>query len=540
MQRIIKANSLSRRSFLRLSALTLGAYALAPLRHAAHVIATTEQPFLIGANYPWIAYGHDFGKNAWGHDGIITSGWTYQTYFNSQGFIDTRRCTEKAHTGIASLCIAVDLVGQDPNKSQGEVYLDLTNHAPLGVSVPVNMDNVTAHCWLWLPLGISGPPDAPNGVQLFFKSKEENADTWYSYYSEWRNIQPSMEEQWVEFTANPSWPAGYKDPQFDPTRVVAIGVKVAINSSSSATFTGTIYLDDYKLDTDPPIIFDFEKLEAEVDFDALRCLSGATRVFVFADGRTSPEFTSAGEVATTGFDEYFFQDFDALLEIAGRCNLLLIPVLLDFWWCDSPQVVNGVQLGGHSDIIRDVSKRQTFLDNALKPLIQTYASNPHILAWDVINEPEWAMQEIPKDFQVGDPVTIQQMQDFVKACVDVIHIYSPHHLVTVGSARRKWVHYWKDLGLDLYQFHWYDHFEPEEPFPWPPCSELGLDKPCLIGEVPTANTAYSVKEYLGAARAGGYYGLLMWSYRAKDDFSDFSIARQDLETRCTYLPFISR
>ena len=45
---------------------------------------------------------------------------------------------------------------------------------------------------------------------------------------------------------------------------------------------------------------------------------------------------------------------------------------------------------------------------------------------------------------VGDPVTTQQMEDFVKACSDVVHLYSSHQ-VTVGSARRKWVHYWQDM-----------------------------------------------------------------------------------------------
>ena len=262
-------------------------------------------------------------------------------------------------------------------------------------------------------------------------------------------------------------------------------------------------------------------------------------MFIFADGGAAPEFTPTGEVSTPGFDEYFFQDFDALLEIARQRNLLLMPVLLDFWWCDLPKQVSGVQLGGHSDIIRDVSKRQTFLDNALKPLIQRYASHPHILAWDVINEPEWAIQDIPNAFQVGDPVTLQQMRDFVSDCADVIRTYSSHG-VTVGSARRKWLQYWVGLGLDLYQFHWYDHFAAEEPFPWPPYAELGLDKPCVVGEVPTANTAHSVEEYLEAARAGGYHGLLAWSYRARDEYSDFSRARQHLDSRCSYLPFVSR
>lgn len=491
---------------------------------------------MAGVNYPWAGYGHDIGKNEWGHDGFITGGWTYQTYPNSQGFTDVRRCIEQAHSGRASLCVTTNLVGKHPNKSRGEVFLDLRNHPSPGASVPVDLKDGTADCWLYLPPGSAGNPSAPNGVQLIFKSDEEK---WWSFYTPWTNIQPDWEGRWVKITANLSGPAGYKDALFDATKVIAIGLKVAINDQSTATLKGSIYLDDYVLNTSPPITFDFEQLEVERDFMTLRqvlrgCRTRVVRVFIFADGRASPDFAPNGEVL--GFDDYFFQDFDALLTAAKRQNLLLMPVLLDFWWCDSSRFVNGVQLGGHSDIIRDTAKRQTFLDNALKPLVQKYRTNRQILAWDVVNEPEWAMKEVPKDFGVGDPVTIQEMRDFVRLCTETIHTSSSHE-VTVGSARLPWLlAYWQGLGIDLYQFHWYDHLG--DPFPWPPYTELGLDKPCIIGEVPTAtaNTQFSTEQYLRAACEGGYHGLLVWSYRASDDFTDFYSAAPQLKKWCASGP----
>ncbi len=123
-------------------------------------------------------------------------------------------------------------------------------------------------------------------------------------------------------------------------------------------------------------------------------------------------------------------------------------------------------------------------------------------------------------------------------CTNVIHA-SSQHLVSVGSARRKWVHYWKDLGLDMYQFHWYEKFLLDEAFPWLPCSDLGLDKPCFVGEVPTASGSRPLKEYILALN-GGYNGLLGWSYRAKDSYSDFQSAKPDFPNRCTYLPVVNR
>ncbi|HST24309.1 MAG TPA: hypothetical protein VLR90_24615 [Blastocatellia bacterium] len=495
---------------------------------------------LAGANHPWIAYGHDFGKNEWGHDGIITTGWTYQTFRDSQGFIDSRLTRTQAHTGTGALSITSDLAGQHPNRSGGEVHFDLVNHRVGGLSAALNLTNITARCWVLLPKGSAGDPNAPNGVQLFFKSKEkkENGDeVFHSAYSPWRDIEPAIEGQWVQFTANPSDPQNSINGNFKATEVVEIGIKVGTGGQSTASFSGNIYIDDLVLETPQSITFDFEKLEIEDDFINFQqsfgeCPNGVVRVFVFTDGRASPEFAPNGEVS--GLDEYFFQDFDSMLDVARQHKLLLIPVLLDFTWLDTAKNITGAQLGGRSDIISDPDKRQTFIDRALKPLIQRYCDNSQILAWEIINEPEWAMKEVEKDFEIGDPVAIKSMQKFVKLCAEAIHSCSSQK-VTVGSARRAWLHYWKGLGLDLYQFHWYDKFEnatPPDEFPWLPYSELGLDKPCIIGEVPTKTTNRSAQEFLEAASNAGYEGLLFWSYRADDSFTNFSVAGPALEAWC--------
>ncbi|HYY96712.1 MAG TPA: Calx-beta domain-containing protein, partial [Pyrinomonadaceae bacterium] len=463
-------------------------------------------------------------------------GWTYQTFHDSRGFTDARFSKAQAHTGAGSLAVAAALIGGDPNRAKGEVYADLKNHPPPGVSAPLNLANVTARCWVLLPPGSAGNPQAPNGVQLIFKS-----EGFFSLYSPFQNIRPEWEGKWVEFTANASGPAGFVDSQYDPTKVIEIGLKVSINDASAATLKGTVFLDDFKLETNPPVAFDFERLEVERDFAAIEaacggCPARAVRVFVFADGRAAPDFAADGSVA--GFDENFFEDFDAMVAAAAQHNLMLIPVLLDFSWFDTPKVESGVQEGGHSDVIRDAAKRQTFLDRAVKPLAERYHDSPNIYAWEVVNEPEWAMQGVSTGFHVGDPVTVAEMQEFARLCAQTIHA-SASQKVTVGSARRTWLSFWKRLGLDLYQFHWYDHFEqfqPPDSFPWGPASELGLDKPCLVGEVPTSGTRRSTNEFLNAAFFGGYQGLLAWSYRAGDNRSSFAGSAPVLKSWCQAAP----
>ena len=494
--------------------------------------AEPKRSFMTGVNYPWIAYGHDFGKNQWGHDGLMTGGWTYQTYFDSQGLVDARFSRSKAHSGAGSLRLTADLNGHHPTKAKGEVYIDLRTHTPRGVSVPIDLTNAVVSCWLFLPDGSSGDASAPNGVQLFFKS-----EGFSSLYTPYQNIRSDQEGSWVQFTADATTGA-YVAPGYDPARVIAVGLKIAINNDSADTFAGEMFLDDYVLGTAPAISFDFEKLEVENDFATLaqalgECSAPAVRVFVFADGRAAPEFGTDDHV--TGLDDLFFEDFDVLLEAARQHGLGVIPVLLDFTWFDLGRLENEVQLGGRSGVLRNANRRQAFLDNAVEPLVRRYCDNSQIVAWEVINEPEWATKELPTGFQTTDPVALAEMQEFVRLCAETIHSCAGQK-VTVGSARRMWLHHWSGLGLDLYQFHWYEHFSVEEPFPWHRYSKLGLDKPVIVGEVPTAGSRYSTRDYLLAASTGGYEGLLLWSYRAQDDKSGYAGARSMLEGWCGASP----
>ena len=59
-----------------------------------------------------------------------------------------------------------------------------------------------------------------------------------------------------------------------------------------------------------------------------------------------------------------------------------------------------------------------------------------ILAWDIINEPEWAIKEAGQAFPTAPKVPLAQMQRFVGKCAAAIHRKGA--LATVGSARTSW------------------------------------------------------------------------------------------------------
>ena len=232
------------------------------------------------------------------------------------------------------------------------------------------------------------------------------------------------------------------------------------------------------------------------------------RWFILPDGRASPEFDAAGNV--TGLDDYFYRDLDAALAIAEQHNIKLIAVLFDFHWFDSKK-------GVETEIVTDPNKRKLLFDHALTPLLERYSTDERIVAWDIINEPEWAMT-MPEGVLVKHPISAAMMQDFVREVAELIHDKATQP-VTVGSASLATLEYWTAIPLDFYQFHYYD--KPEALEEVPSYSQLGLNQPVMVGEFATLGGKYAMTTQLDTFWSKGYQSALAWSYRADDDASDF-------------------
>ena len=243
------------------------------------------------------------------------------------------------------------------------------------------------------------------------------------------------------------------------------------------------------------------------------------RWFLFCDGRAGITFGAAPSTSLragpstplrTGFpiglDDFVFRDVDAALDIAGRHGIRIMFVLLDFLWCDPASETRGVQMGGRAQMLTDPAGRDALLDVVLRPLLERYGDEPVILAWDVINEPEWIKTVEPAELHA-----------WLKDSVALIHSATSHP-ATVGSAGVRWRARYADLDLDFYQVHWYDNLK-QQPSLETPIAGLGFDKPVLLGEFPTRGSKRTPEEIVRAARAAGYSGAFYWSVLAKDECS---------------------
>jgi hypothetical protein len=175
--------------------------------------------------------------------------------------------------------------------------------------------------------------------------------------------------------------------------------------------------------------------------------------------------------------------------------------------------------------------RKKLVANLLAPIADAVAQSPHrhrVIAWDVMNEPEWAMTGPSVTGDPGFPaqpgldlVTHDQMETFLSEAVDVLRARSGA-LVSVGGAAIKWAKAWSRIGLDFYQFHYYDWVYEFFPYTQVTLAAAGVnDKPVVMGEfpadglsaIPSKNLpARSASDFVADLTAHGYAGALSWAY----------------------------
>lgn len=268
----------------------------------------------------------------------------------------------------------------------------------------------------------------------------------------------------------------------------------------------------------------------EGNFAALQAAGiGIVRWFLFCDGRAGITFDADGLPAA--LDPFVFSDVDAALALATRFDVRVVFSLFDFLWCARAEHVDGVQTRGRRRILARPQSRTALLDHVVAPLAHRYASSEAITAWEIINEPEWATfgaGTLDPRFSVGR----RAMRGFITDAASVLHAHATQP-VTVGSAHASWLGLVRNTGLDFYQVHWYDRLDPRLPITTP-VSELGLDRPVVLGELPSRASAWRVDDVIETARRMGYAGAWVWSLRADDDATDAERALAALrQTRAT-------
>jgi hypothetical protein len=192
--------------------------------------------------------------------------WAISSSPDEQSIDNLRITTQEHYEGNAALALDVHLDDSFPYLEQGMA----------GVMLPGNMENRTISVHIKLPPEASGHQSFPNGVQLFVKDINYRCQM-----SQWKNIGEYgiPTDQWEEITFRPTSSglnAGYTQENFDPKRIILVGIKIAAGDNTNPTFNtsipfqGTIYIDSFQITREKPITkesdnaFQFNELTNEL------------------------------------------------------------------------------------------------------------------------------------------------------------------------------------------------------------------------------------------------------------------------------------
>jgi hypothetical protein len=231
--------------------------------------------------------------------------------------------------------------------------------------------------------------------------------------------------------------------------------------------------------------------------------------FLFADGRASLKFDSAGFVL--GVAPSFHADYHRVLQAAGKHHVQIIWVLTDYELGMPAQTTGELHMFGHADLFEDQAKRNSFIQRALNPILRDVDDSRQIAGWLLINEPENMIR--------SGQVTESGVRAFVRETAASIKHYRRIQRVGLANADLTGMMEFADIdALDFLMFHHYRTVIP------PPAAfvrdylsqrlKITKVRPIYIGEFnlnrpPGSDLGWFVK----TAETLGYAGVWPWSLR---------------------------
>jgi len=273
--------------------------------------------------------------------------------------------------------------------------------------------------------------------------------------------------------------------------------------------------------------------EFEIMFKTLRNHGGnSMRLWLHTSGASTPQWSGN---LVVGPGEGAINDLKQILDLAYNNDISL---MLCLWSFDMLRESNGASVTDRNmAILTQPVNRQSYMEKALKPMVEALKEHPAILAWEIFNEAEGMSNEF--GWSGIRRVSMQQIQAFVNQATGTIKRADPKAKVTTGAWAFKALsdvqvsgsntstdkNYYRDdrlkssggdtLGiLDFYTVHYYDWAGTSlSPFH----NDVGvwkLDKPVVVAEFYAKSDIFGVSktQLFQTLRTRGYAGALSWQW----------------------------
>jgi hypothetical protein len=252
--------------------------------------------------------------------------------------------------------------------------------------------------------------------------------------------------------------------------------------------------------------------------------ANSMRFWIHINGKTTPQFTGN---LVTGPGERAIKDLKTICDLAFSNDIGLI---LCLWSFDMQRIKDTGLPQEHLDrneyILTTEEGLDSYIDNALIPMVDSLEDHPGIIAWEIFNEPE-GMTEVGA-WDITQHVTQLDVQKFINKCAGAIHRTDPGAKVSNGawsfiaaSDVEGGTNYYTDERLiaaggdsdgflDFYMVHYYD-WDDTSPF-LKPYSYWELDKPLVVAEFyPDCQNCGEGSSYENLY-LNAYAGSLGWQY----------------------------
>jgi hypothetical protein len=173
---------------------------------------------------------------------------------------------------------------------------------------------------------------------------------------------------------------------------------------------------------DHPKVETFERI-----FESVEEHGGNTlRLWLHTNGAHTPAWDGS---TVTGPGENTIPDLRKLLDAAEQSDIGLI---LCLWSFDMLRKSYGQEVTDRSyELLTERSKTESYIDNALIPMVDAVGGHPALTAFEIFNEPEMMSEKF--GWSKIRQVSMDDIQRFINQTAGAIHRTEPEAKVTVGA-----------------------------------------------------------------------------------------------------------